>query len=157
MTKPEILGKLPGPLCALIKAFEAEKDSYRRLHRLVNCFEWIIKWHTSTTLSYILRPELINSAEADDLKSIMACSLSKPSLGHWMLFFRKGKELLQDNLPTWLVDESLLKVEKGYDLVKLRNELSHGPFMENRTCLERLNEHESVLDLLIQSSCGLSA
>ena len=96
------LDRLPGPLCRLIGNYRNEQVAYPKVVRLRDCFEWVIKWHTATTLSYILEHELMDSARAAGLRTLLANKLRSPSLGVWVEFFRDGKKYLQSDLPPWL-------------------------------------------------------
>ena len=147
------LDRLPGPLCRLIGSYRNEQAAYPKVVRLRDCFEWVIKWHTATTLSYILEHELMDSARAVGLRTLLGNKLRSPSLGVWVEFFRDGKKYLQSDLPPWLEGETLLKLEKRWGLVKFRNDLAHGPFVEDADCRRLLKEYEPVLELLLHSSC----
>lgn len=153
MITPNIFQGLPGPLSVLIERFEDEQDSYRKVLRLRDCFEWIIKWHTATTLSYILNPDFVDVDRSDVIKSHLADRLRSPSLGVWMDFYRVGKKSLKHALPLWLKKETLLGVEQKWNLVKFRNNLAHGPFLEEDSSRKLLRDYEPALATLAESSC----
>ena len=153
MNHRENLNRLPGPLCQLIGLYSEETDVFRKVIRLRDCFEWIIKWHTVTTLSYILEHESIGSGRLAELQTLLAEKLRSPSLGVWMDFFRVGKKHLHPNLPPWLEGETLLNLESKKELVNFRNKLAHGPFVEDAECRDLLNKYEPVLEPLLSSTC----
>ena len=153
MIHRENLNRLPSPLCQLIGLYSEETDVFRRVIRLRDCFEWIIKWHTVTTLSYILEHESIGSDRLAKLRTLLAENLRSPSLGVWMRFFREGKKHLYPNLPPWLKGETLINLENKFELVNFRNSLSHGPFVGDTECGRLLNEYKPVLEPLLRSTC----
>ena len=153
MNHRENLNRLPGPLCQLVGLYSEETDVFRKVIRLRDCFEWIIKWHTVTTLSYILEHDSIGSDRLAGLQTLLDEKLRSPSLGVWMDFFRVGKKLLHPNLPPWLEGETLLNLESKKELVNFRNKLAHGPFVEDAECRDLLNKYEPVLEPLLNSTC----
>jgi|TARA_B100001971_G_scaffold212386_1_gene242445 hypothetical protein len=159
MDKQEIMENLPTPLCTLVEEFRNEEEPRLKISFLVDCFEWIIKWHSITTLSYILERNFIDldSEEADILRKNLAKDFRKPSLGHWLGFYRDGKKLLiADHLPGWLSKVGLLTPNGSEDnkLPAFRNEAKgHGSTPKKHQAIAWLKEYEPALDQLLGLPC----
>jgi hypothetical protein len=73
----------------LVQLFQSETQPFRKVHRLINFFETIIKTHTVVILSeYVRHNNLSESA-----KGLLSQGLRTPSLGTWQLF---GRVLFSD-------------------------------------------------------------
>lgn len=71
----------------MIDKFENEKRSaFRKVHRMIDLFEVIIKTHTTAVLASCFS---LNNV-SDDMKSLLAWGLRTPSLGLWCVFAREG-------------------------------------------------------------------
>lgn len=85
------MSNLPHPLHVLIQSYHAETQGFRKVHRLIDAFEWAIKWHTTVVMSDLLT----NQQEySDEIKVLLSAGLYTPSLGVWVFFLR---ELLDKN------------------------------------------------------------
>ncbi len=51
----ENISQLQGPLVKLINQFHDENQAFRKVHRLIDAFEWAIKWHTIIAVSDLMR------------------------------------------------------------------------------------------------------
>lgn len=71
----------------MINKFEQEEESaFRKVHRMIDLFEVIIKTHTTAILASCFDLNYIS----DDMKSLLAWGLRTPSLGLWCLFSREA-------------------------------------------------------------------
>ena len=77
---------LPEPLCQLLHLYNAEDRGFRKVHRLIDTFEWAIKWHTLLAVSDLMRETALTPA----LKVLFASGLRIPSLGIWLQFYRES-------------------------------------------------------------------
>jgi len=83
----------------LYELYRNESQPFRKVHRLIDLFESIIKMHTVVILAeYVNRNKLSDSA-----KGLLAQGLRTPSLGTWQLFSRVLFEELQQDGHNWLV------------------------------------------------------
>lgn len=71
----------------MLEMFEQENGSaFRKVHRMIDLFEVIIKTHTAAIMaSYFELNDM-----SDEMKSLLAWGLRTPSLGHWCLFAREA-------------------------------------------------------------------
>ncbi len=71
----------------MLEMFEQESGSaFRKVHRMIDLFEVIIKTHTAAIMaSYFELNDM-----SDEMKSLLAWGLRTPSLGHWCLFAREA-------------------------------------------------------------------
>ena len=81
----------------LFELYSNEKQAFRKVHRMIDLFESIIKSHTVVILSeYVQYNKLSSSA-----KGLLAQGLRTPSLGTWQLFSRVLFEELQKDDHSW--------------------------------------------------------
>lgn len=98
------LNKLPGPLFKLVGQYKNETQSLRKVLRLVDIFEWVIKWHTTLIMSDLLREKEIISPE---IKVLLSEGLRTPALGLWMKFYRNILEIIKEPLYDWKKNDQL--------------------------------------------------
>ena len=86
----------------LYKIYKAEtKSPFRKVHRMIDLFETIIKTHTIVIMAeYFKRNKL-----SDEAKGLLAGGLRTPALGHWQLFSRVLFEELQKDKFQWIVND----------------------------------------------------
>jgi len=85
----------------LYSLYESEIQPFRKVHRMIDLFESIIKTHTVVILSeYVKHNQLSDAA-----KGMLAQGLRTPSLGTWQLFSRVLFCELQLSAYNWLIDE----------------------------------------------------
>lgn len=71
----------------MLAQYESESQSYfRKVHKMIDLFEVIIKLHTSLILSEYFRIKNVS----DRMKVLLAYGLKTPSLGTWILFGREA-------------------------------------------------------------------
>ncbi|MGX6443606.1 hypothetical protein ACWM35_10370 [Neobacillus sp. K501] len=69
----------------LIELFEKETEPFRKIHRMIDLFETLIKTHTAFLVgNYFHHNEI-----SDEIKELFVEGLRTPSLGTWQLFSRE--------------------------------------------------------------------
>ncbi|MCJ7481761.1 MAG: hypothetical protein MUO31_02225 [Thermodesulfovibrionales bacterium] len=142
------LVNIPSPLYRLITLYNNETQSFRKVHRLIDTFEWAIKWHTLLAVSDLIREQQI----PDRLKILLAEGLRTPSLGTWMFFYREALGgLIKPSLPyrEW---SQLKTLEKKHNIVSFRTSYAHGATPTDGDCQADCDKHWPVLLKLIDSS-----
>ena len=75
---------MPFPLLRAYIRFDEEVQDFKKLHRLLDAIEVLVKVHTVIIVSdYFSRTE-----PSEKLKGLLAAGLKKPSLGIWWQFAR---------------------------------------------------------------------
>ncbi len=140
---------------SLYEYYQKEAQAFRKVHRMIDLFESIIKTYTVVILSeYIKQNKLSDSA-----KGLLSQGLRTPSLGTWQLFSRVLFEELQKDNYTWLVGEfpeEFLSLDKALNnektnVVALRNGYAHGATPSDAQCEEDIKKFEPFLTQLIAS------
>ncbi|MUT66851.1 AAA family ATPase [Paenibacillus sp. NEAU-GSW1] len=88
---------------AMIRLFEQEKQPFRKIHRMIDLFETIIKTHTAVLIGNYFHYAHISDA----IKGYLANGLRTPSLGLWQDFSRTVADELALNYITEEQWESL--------------------------------------------------
>ena len=144
------MSEFPTPLHILLESYHNEKQAFKKVHRLIDTFEWAIKWHTVLVMSDLFGQQYNYN---DDLKVLLSAGLYTPSLGVWVFFFR---EILKyENLPSpqqpWKEWEKLTEVNKTHDIVRFRNSYAHGATPSDEKCREDCEQWFPILKKLIDS------
>ncbi|MEI7901100.1 MAG: AAA family ATPase [bacterium] len=137
---------------AALKRHEAERDPFKRAHRMLDAFEVAVKYAVAVTLFAALDRET-EPARNRALLDIFAGSILRPSLGHWAGYLR---QLLKPRQPAaWavLADESFAGAAAAFGraqadldrLVALRNDYAHGATKADKKCDADLRESEPRL------------
>ena len=104
----------------LHQLYLAEAQPFRKVHRMIDLFESIIKMHTVVILAeYVKHNKLSETA-----KGLLAHGLKTPSLGTWQLFSRVLFCELQLSGYIWLIDE--LQIEFIISDNELNSQLETG-------------------------------
>lgn len=144
--------KLPSPLYILLELFEIETQPFRKVHRLIDAFEWAIKWHTILTLSWLMK--ILGPNLSAQMKILLADGLRGPTLGLWVRFFRAALEKLSElkNIP-FAMDEfqKLNQLIQENGIIEFRNSYAHEATHPDEKCLEDISEKYPVLLELINS------
>ena len=140
----------------LYELYLSEPQPFRKVHRLIDIFESIIKMHTVVILAeYVNRNKLSDSA-----KGLLAQGLRTPSLGTWQLFSRVLFEELQHDSHNWMMPhfsadfsflDKALKNTKT-DVIAFRNGIAHGATPSDVQCERDILKYESFLNQLLQLS-----
>lgn len=137
---------LVDPLRRLVHAQQDERDPYRRAWRLIDVFEWAVKWETAIVLGRALdRLELPAS-----LRLHLARGLQRPSLGHWMQILHQTLELERPDDPfrTW---DRVRRLDNKHQLARFRNEYAHGAVERDDQARARCERFEPVVEELLAS------
>ena len=71
-------------LTELFKIYQSESQPFRKVHRMIDLFESIIKSHTVVIIAEYVKHNKLSEAA----KGMLAQGLRTPSLGTWQLFSR---------------------------------------------------------------------
>ena len=143
--------QLPTPLKNLLDLYDSETVGLRKVHRLIDLFEWVIKWHTVVVVSDILRENQLS----DEMKVLFSAALQTPSLGHWFHIFRDVLNALENPLLDWSSMQSLLDVDKELErsqhaqIVQFRNGYAHGATRSDELCLQDCDVYFPILEKII--------
>jgi hypothetical protein len=85
----------------LFELYKNEYQPFRKVHRMIDLFESIIKSYTAVILGEYLKHNTLSDAA----KGMLAQGLRTPSLGTWQLFSRVLFSELQLSGYNWLIDE----------------------------------------------------
>jgi hypothetical protein len=141
-------------LKTLHSLFLSENQAFRKVHRMIDLFESIIKTHTVVILSeYIKHNKLSDSA-----KGLLAQGLRTPSLGTWQLFSRVLFEELQKENYEWFLSDfanAFLFLDKALNsdktnVIALRNGYAHGATPSDEQCEKDIIKFDSFLTQLLE-------
>jgi hypothetical protein len=143
-------------LTSLLHLYQGEQQPFRKVHRMIDLFESIIKMHTVVIIS-----EYVNHNKlSDTAKGILAQGLRTPSLGTWQFFSRELSKELHENgfswtfpdfFPAFVALEKALNNEKT-NAIALRNSYAHGATPSDEQCQNHIIQFEPFLKLLLQSN-----
>jgi len=131
-----------------------ETQSFRKVHRMIDLFESIIKTHTVVILcEYVKHNKLSDSA-----KGLLAQGLRTPSLGTWQLFSRvMFEELQKDNYEFLLSDfpNEFLFLDKALNsdktnVIAMRNGYAHGATPSDDACEIDIKKFDPFLTQLME-------
>ncbi len=132
----------------------SETQAFRKVHRMIDLFESIIKTHTVVILSeYVKHNKLSDSA-----KGLLAQGLRTPSLGTWQLFSRVMFEELQKDNYEYLLSgftNEFLYLDKALNLdktnvVAMRNGYAHGATPSDDACEIDIKKFDPFLTQLME-------
>jgi len=138
---------IPGPLFAIVKEFYIEKNHFKKVHRLINTFEWIYKWHAVLTVSDLLR----GSGVSEDMKVFLSRVLRTPSMGNWYLVFKFAVEEMRASSIEWGKLEVLRTNESRHNIVNFRNKYAHGAIPDDEECILDCEKYSPVLLAILDS------
>ncbi len=142
-------------LAELYTIYKSESQPFRKVHRMIDLFESIIKTHTVVILGEYFKQNKYSNAA----KGLLATGLRTPSLGTWQLFSRVlYKELAAENHVFFQVDfaKEFEKLDKDLDnqktnVISFRNEYAHGATPSDELCSEDIKRFEPFLESLLAS------
>jgi hypothetical protein len=141
-------------ILSLQRLYESEVQSFRKVHRMIDLFESIIKSHTVVIMSeYVKHNQLSESA-----KGLLSQGLRLPSLGTWQLFSRVLFEELEKSNYSWLINDfakefSILDKALNNDktnVISFRNGYAHGATPTDEQCEADIEKFESFLNQLLE-------
>ena len=140
---------------SLYQLFSEETQPFRKVHRMIDLFESIIKSHSVVILSeYVNHNQLSEAA-----KGMLSVGLRTPSLGTWQLFARVLFEELKVQDYEWsfadFPDEftaldKALNVDKT-NVIAFRNSYAHGATPTDEQCKADILKFEPFLEKLLNS------
>ena len=131
-----------------------EDQPFRKVHRMIDLFESIIKTHTVIILSgYVKHNKL-----SDKAKGLLSQGLRTPSLGTWQLFSRVLFEELANDNYIWISNsfanefkalDKALQSEKT-NVIAFRNGYAHGATPTDAQCETDIKKFDPFLMHLMQ-------
>jgi hypothetical protein len=141
-------------LSILHQLYLTEEQPFRKVHRMIDLFESIIKTHTVVILAgYVKQNKL-----SDKAKGLLSQGLRTPSLGTWQLFSRVLFEELVEDRFNWISDsfekefktlEKTLRRKKT-DVIAFRNTYAHGATPCDAQCESDIQKFDPFLKQLMQ-------
>ena len=136
--------------------YTEEAQPFRKVHRMIDLFESIIKSHTVVIIAeYVQHNQLSDTAQG-----LLAQGLRTPSLGTWQLFSRVLFEELQAVNYAWTLNEfasgfefldKSLNSDKT-NVIAFRNGYAHGATPSDEQCENDIRKFEPYLDKLLSLS-----
>lgn len=146
----------------VIKLYEKEEVQFRKIHRLIDLTEVLIKTHTA----YILSDYFKINKMSDEVKGMLAALMIVPKLGEWHgigktisveleKFYKETENV--EGLPALFIDNFLSKFKwwegklNKYNLIKLRNDYAHGATPSEGECKEDVKKYEEHIKFMLSS------
>ena len=136
--------------------YTEEVQPFRKVHRMIDLFESIIKSHTVVIIAeYVQHNQL-----SDTVKGLLAQGLRTPSLGTWQLFSRVLFEELRAVNYAWKLNEfasgfefldKSLNSDKT-NVIAFRNGYAHGATPSDEQCENDIRKFEPYLNKLLSLS-----
>lgn len=142
-------------LKSLHTLFTEEVQPFRKVHRMIDLFESIIKSHTVVILAeYVKYNDL-----SDTAKGMLSQGLRTPSLGTWQLFSRVLFEELEGKEYQWTINsfvDEFKHLDKALNndktnVIAFRNGYAHGATPSDEQCEKDIERFEPFLNLLLSS------
>jgi hypothetical protein len=142
-------------LSSLHELYLAETQPFRKVHRMIDLFESIIKTHTVVIMSEYVRHNKLS----DTAKGLLSQGLRTPSLGTWQLFSRVLFEELQKENFEWSLSDfaaDFIELDKALNadttnVIAFRNGYAHGATPSDTGCEADIKKYEPFLHKLLQS------
>ncbi len=139
----------------LYKIYLSENEPFRKVHRLIDCFECFIKMYTAILLSeYYHKKDISN-----EIRQLLYEGLRFPSLGTWQRFSDKLLEELKNKEHVFLIDDfenGFYNLNKFVDrnaklnIINFRNIYAHGATPNNEYCNKDIEAYSPILEKLTQ-------
>jgi hypothetical protein len=138
------------------RLFNLEVQPFRKVHRLIDLFETIIKTHTAVIMAEYFRHNRLS----DTAKGMLAQGLRTPPLGTWQRFSRVLFEELVGEEYAWSFPDfpdEFAQLDKALNadktnVIAFRNTYAHGATPTNEQCEGDILKFEPFLQRLLQ--CG---
>lgn len=153
----EGLNDLPTPLVRALQQFNQELQPFRRVHKLIDAVEVLVKFHTVIVVSdYFSRQNV-----SEQMKALLAAGLRTPSLGIWWQFAREiAAALAKEHTPFVPgIDKYLGKkgalfkaLEGENNLIRFRNGYAHGATPSDMQCEADLKRYFPVVRDVLQKA-----
>ena len=140
----------------LHRQFEAETQPFRKVHRMIDLFEVLIKSHTVV----IMAEYFAHANISDTAKGLLAQGLRTPSLGTWQLFSRVLFQELAVIDHQWQIlpmfPEEFSALDKALNaektnIIAFRNGYAHGATPTDEKCTADINQYVPFLQKLLNS------
>jgi hypothetical protein len=140
----------------LYRQFEAETQPFRKVHRMIDLFEVLIKSHTVV----IMAEYFAHANISDAAKGLLAQGLRTPSLGTWQLFSRVLFQELAAIDHQWQIlpmfPEEFSALDKALNaektnIIAFRNGYAHGATPTDEKCIADINQYVPFLQKLLNS------
>jgi hypothetical protein len=138
---------VPAPLAVLVELADSETQPFKRAWRLIDCFEWAVKWSTTLVMSDLLT----HAGLSDGLKLALAQGLRTPSLGTWLRFYREalGEPAIAGR--PWAAWDRLVPLDNRHRIVAFRNDYAHGAVHTDETSSGHWGVYRPVLGELLRT------
>ena len=149
------LPNLPLPLALALAAFQTETQPFRKIHRLVDTVEVLLKLHTVVLVSQWVAEQRVTPR----LRDLLARGLATPSLGTWWEFARETARALQTEgaapfvpgLYAFVLSGRLASEMNGQNnFLALRNAYSHGATPPDSVCAQDVTDMTPRLLALVE-------
>jgi hypothetical protein len=138
----------------LYDLFDLENQPFRKVHRMIDLFESLIKYHTAIIMAEYFRSNYIS----DNVKRLFVKSLERPSLGYWQNISRILHKELEELNHDWfiysfkeefLILENLLN-QAETNAINFRNKYAHGATPSDNKCREDIARFFPLLNKLLK-------
>jgi len=134
--------------------FLSETQPFRKVHRMIDLFESLIKFHTVVILSEYVKHNRLS----DNAKFLLAQGLYKPSLGVWKQIGSALFKELEEKNYNWLLPDfpiEFRKLDKALEqkktnVIEFRNYYGHGATPPDEQCEAHIQQFEPFLNELLQ-------
>ncbi|MDP4596320.1 MAG: NACHT domain-containing protein, partial [Crocinitomicaceae bacterium] len=142
-------------LNTLHSLYQTETQAFRKVHRMIDLFESIIKSHTVVILGEYVKHNKLSDAA----KGMLAQGLRTPSLGTWQLFSRVMFEELQADGFAWTFADfsaDFASLDKALNadktnVIAFRNGYAHGATPPDAQCEADIKKFDPFLNKLLES------
>jgi len=143
-------------ISSLYNLYLLETQPFRKVHRMIDLFETIIKMHTVVILAEYFNYNKLS----DSAKGLLSQGLRTPSLGTWQLFSRVLFEELQKENISWFLEQfknAFILLDKSLNnsqtnVIAFRNSYAHGATPSDEKCIEDLKLYEPFLNQLLKEA-----
>jgi hypothetical protein len=140
----------------LHQLYTSETQAFRKVHRMIDLFETIIKMHTVVIMAEYFKYNKLS----DSAKGLLSQGLRTPSLGTWQLFSRVLFEELQKENISWFLEQfknAFILLDKSLNnnptnIIAFRNNYAHGATPSDEKCAEDIQKFEPFLMQLLASN-----
>jgi hypothetical protein len=148
--------QIPDYIQTLQTQFESETQPFKKVHRLIDLCEAVIKFHTVVILSNFMESMANNTHSQEDIataRGILAQGLKTPSLGIWAFFTEKifplipKEDLFWEDFPAYF--EKTLK-KASAEIIPFRNSYAHGSTPDDKECLADIQKILPHLDKILK-------
>jgi hypothetical protein len=129
----------------LFQLYNSETEAFRKVHRLIDLFESIVKSYTIVIMGeYFSRMEV-----SDAVKGLLPDGLRTPSLGTWQLFSRVLFQELKEKQHAFLLSDFVNEFEwldkaimqEKTNIINFRNTYAHGATPSDEKCKQDEDIH----------------